>query len=277
MLLTRFITSVVLLGVLALALFSGSQLIVAMLCAIFFAAATWECSRLFKLRTPKTVTAVLTALFVAKDYVDTANLDVGLFGLSFLVLVVLVIPALKQGLPSQEGKWNQLFCASYFLSIFACFWAIETLFISAAVWPVLLLSVLAIVWVADIGAYFVGKAFGRKKLAPSISPGKSWEGALGGWLLALLYAVACSQVLWLQATFPSLLKAAWGWLGLVSVITVLVATSVVGDLFESQLKRRSQVKDSSHLLPGHGGVLDRIDSLIFMMPLVVLILGLMRR
>ena len=133
-----------------------------------------------------------------------------------------------------------------------------------------LLSVLVIVWLADTGAYFAGRAFGRRKLAPSISPGKSWEGAIGGWLLVLLVAAG---VLASGLQAPTLVSHFAGTHGLALgalALTVLVAFSVVGDLFESQLKRQAGVKDSSALLPGHGGVLDRIDALLPVLPLALL-------
>jgi len=129
---------------------------------------------------------------------------------------------------------------------------------SGSVW---LLFVLLLVWSADIGAYFAGRAWGRRKLAPSVSPGKSWEGVAGGMLATLLLALVFG--VWQQL----------GGLGIgVLVLITLVVTlgSVLGDLFESMLKRHRQIKDSSQLLPGHGGVLDRIDSLTAAVPLFAL-------
>ena len=134
-----------------------------------------------------------------------------------------------------------------------------------------LFSVMAIVWIADIGAYFCGKAFGKRKLAPTISPGKSWEGAIGGWICVLVLAAASSFIPALENTFTAQLLARKGWLIFVSVMTLITAASVVGDLFESSLKRRVSMKDSSNLLPGHGGVLDRIDALIPVLPLAALV------
>ncbi len=121
----------------------------------------------------------------------------------------------------------------------------------------LLLYLMTLVWVADIGAYFSGRAFGRHKLAPTISPGKSIEGVIGGLLLNLL---------WISGVWYY--SGGWGvgYLPFLLVSLVTVAFSVIGDLFESILKREAGVKDSSHLLPGHGGVLDRIDSLIAATP-----------
>ncbi len=129
-----------------------------------------------------------------------------------------------------------------------------------------LLSVMALVWLADSGAYFAGRAFGRRKLAPSISPGKSWEGVAGGWLAVLLLAAVW---LWAEGRWPasspsfySLLQMRWGWLGMALILALITGMSVVGDLAESLMKRAVGVKDSSRLLPGHGGVLDRIDALL---------------
>ncbi|MFY0989376.1 phosphatidate cytidylyltransferase [Halomonas sp. C05BenzN] len=130
---------------------------------------------------------------------------------------------------------------------------------SGAVW---LLFVLLLVWCADIGAYFAGRAFGRRKLAPRVSPGKSWEGVAGGMAATALLAVG-------YAVWQGL--GAGG--GLILVVATLVVTlaSVVGDLLESMLKRHRGIKDSSQLLPGHGGVLDRIDSLTAALPLFALL------
>lgn len=131
----------------------------------------------------------------------------------------------------------------------------------AAKGPVWTLFVLLVVWAADTGAYFVGVRFGRRKLVPRISPGKSWEGLFGGLGAVMLLAVAMLHWLglqWLQ--LPQLL--------FLTVLTALV--SVVGDLFESLLKRHAGAKDSSHLIPGHGGMLDRVDSLLAALPVFVL-------
>lgn len=141
-----------------------------------------------------------------------------------------------------------------------------------------LLSVLVLVWVADICAYFAGRAFGQKftsgKLAPAISPGKSWEGVWGGMvgvvLLAGCWVAADTR---LAAQVPSLYTrlAAQGWWLLLIGVAFLAAMSVVGDLVESLIKRSAGVKDSSGLLPGHGGVLDRIDALLPTLPLAMML------
>ncbi|MBS0346357.1 MAG: phosphatidate cytidylyltransferase [Proteobacteria bacterium] len=129
--------------------------------------------------------------------------------------------------------------------------------------PWLLLGVMGAVWLADIAAYFVGRAFGRRKLAPSISPGKSWEGACGAMLAVTLYGLSCISY-WGSFKGLALLPVALLLLGFTGL-------SIIGDLFESLVKRQAGVKDSGTLLPGHGGVLDRIDSLTSTLPVVALI------
>lgn len=139
-----------------------------------------------------------------------------------------------------------------------------------------LLSALALVWVADVAAYFAGRAFGRRKLAPRISPGKTWEGAVGGLLAVLALALAWTAIagLWPpagDALYPRLL--AHGLPVALPALCVLTAASVAGDLFESLVKRSAGVKDSSALLPGHGGVLDRVDALLPVLPAAMALLS----
>jgi phosphatidate cytidylyltransferase len=139
-----------------------------------------------------------------------------------------------------------------------------------------LLSVMALVWVSDICAYFAGRAFGgrwiTRKLAVTISPGKTWEGVagavLGVGLMALVWAYADSLTPGESMSIFSLLAQQWGLVG-VLLLGLLVAAGVVGDLLESLFKRAAGVKDSSGLLPGHGGVLDRVDALLPVLPLAL--------
>jgi len=130
--------------------------------------------------------------------------------------------------------------------------------------PGLLLATMAIVWIADTAAYFTGRAFGRRKLAPAISPGKTWEGVYGALAATAVYALL---LLWLA---PEVVHAgelgARALAGWVSLVLALTALSVVGDLFKSLLKRQRGVKDSGRILPGHGGVIDRIDALLAVLP-----------
>ncbi len=129
--------------------------------------------------------------------------------------------------------------------------------------PWWLLAMMGLIWVADTAAYFTGRKFGKKKLAPSISPGKTWEGVAGALIAVTVYALLVAWVSGLFVSYhllPGLLLASWWWTGL----------AVLGDLFESAIKRQAGVKDSGELLPGHGGLLDRIDALTSTLPLAAL-------
>lgn len=139
-----------------------------------------------------------------------------------------------------------------------------------------LLSSMAIVWVADIAAYFAGRAFGRHKLAPSISPGKTWEGAAGGAAAVVLAGLVLAGWPAASESLPALLVTRASAPLAAAALLVIVALSIVGDLHESVLKRLAGVKDSGKLLPGHGGVLDRIDALIPTMPVALGLYQLLR-
>jgi phosphatidate cytidylyltransferase len=128
----------------------------------------------------------------------------------------------------------------------------------------LLTWLMLLVWGADIGAYFAGRLFGKSKLAPNVSPGKTWAGVYGGMVTSMLISVIVAYLY-----LPEYSMKGWAWLLILSVAVVVI--SVIGDLFESLLKRNRGIKDSSALLPGHGGVLDRIDSLCSATPMFVLL------
>jgi phosphatidate cytidylyltransferase len=169
-----------------------------------------------------------------------------------------------------QGAWRSFLFLAGIVVFVACWHAL----VAARMQGVpFVLSLLLLVWLADIGAYFSGKAFGKHKLAPAISPGKTWEGAIGGWLVVMIVAAAAVFLHAFEPTLYSALLAHWGAVRTLLALTLLVAFSVVGDLFESMMKRQAGVKDSSGLLPGHGGVLDRIDALLPVLPLAMLLLG----
>lgn len=274
MLKTRIITAVLLLAVLLPVLFSKYFPAVAGVVTLFVAAALWEAARLFGVGSAKARLAGVAggALFVFLVLIAKPASVNSLYGVACLLWLLRYVPSLGMGLPPMQGGGNWSMAVTFSFAIFACFFAILSLYLQS---PLYLLSVMALVWLADIGAYFAGKAFGKRKLAPSISPGKSWEGAIGGGIAVLL--LASTTVLlapanpWLQDTFAVKLQARFGWALALLLLVLVVAASIVGDLFESQLKRRAGMKDSSNLLPGHGGVLDRIDALIPVLPLAALI------
>jgi phosphatidate cytidylyltransferase len=272
MLKTRIITAVVLLAVLLPVLFLQYFPAFSVVVTLFVGAAMWEAARLFGLKFPRVFGIACAALFVyLMDHAKPGAIN-SLFGVCVLLWVIRFTPSLGMGLPPLKGVANWTLGLTFSFSVFGCFFAIVALYLHS---PVYLLSVMVLVWIADIGAYFSGKAFGKRKLAPSISPGKSWEGAIGGAIAVLVLAslsiLAAGSVPWLQDTFAVRLQAHFGWALALLMLVIIVAASVVGDLFESQLKRRAAMKDSSNLLPGHGGVLDRIDALIPVLPLAALI------
>ncbi len=266
MLKMRVRTALVLLAALLAVLYSHSFLIFLCAVTVCFATAVWESFRLFNLKQPVIGATIWAGVFALTAlYGQTANANaLVLFGLCVAIWFVRLTPSLAIGLPPLDGIANRLLSGIYGIAIFGCFAAIIVLFRRS---PLYLFSVLAIVWIADIGAYFVGKAIGKRKLAPTISPGKTWEGAFGGLVVVLLVTIASTATPMLSDTFAVKLQATYGWIGLCVGMTLLVVASIVGDLFESQLKRRAGMKDSSSLLPGHGGVLDRVDGLIPALPL----------
>jgi phosphatidate cytidylyltransferase len=188
--------------------------------------------------------------------------------------VVASVWLLRQGVPAWSAIPRWIRVVSGFLMLWCAWLAVAQ---ARVVGINFLLSSLVLVWVADIFAYFAGKAWGgrfiRSKLAPSISPGKSWEGVWGGMLGVLVLATSW---LWIdqawQVAVPSLyshLAVKGVWFLLLGALMMAVM-SVVGDLMESLIKRSAGVKDSSGLLPGHGGVLDRVDALLPTLPLAMM-------
>ena len=272
MLKTRIITALALLAVLLPVLYFNNYAAFAVVATVFFGAAIWECFRLFNPKSGKAllVAGFWTAAFAWAFFGPNQPNPVFWYAISLLLWALRFAPSLKFGLPPLDSTANTLLSVVYAVSLVGCFAAIVSLF---AYSPLYLLSVMAIVWAADIFAYFSGKAFGKRKLAPSISPGKSWEGAIGGGIAVLVIATLLIVFAGapLANTFPVRVQASLGWPATYLILVLIVAASVVGDLFESQLKRRAGMKDSSNLLPGHGGVLDRIDALVPVLPLAALI------
>jgi phosphatidate cytidylyltransferase len=129
--------------------------------------------------------------------------------------------------------------------------------------PWSMLAVLLVVWIADTAAYFSGRRFGRHKLAPNISPGKTWEGVIGAFVAVVIYGLCASFVLQPSAN-------SYDRVFVLIFVVALTALSILGDLFESWIKRGAGAKDSGNLLPGHGGILDRIDSLTAALPFAAL-------
>lgn len=266
MLKTRVITALLLVAALGLVLFAMPPLAAALAFAAIAALAAWEWGGLMKQDQPARVMyAFVLMLFCWQLTVAAAPLVPVLLGISS-AFWILVVPFWFRRKWTLAG--NDFFGYLMGALVILPTWAAMVALHAVSVW--LLLAVMALVWVADISAYFAGRAFGRHKLAPAISPGKTWEGVAGAVVGVLVYGgivLGFSPLAGKVALAPPLL---------VLLLVLLTAVSVMGDLFESLLKRQAGIKDSSGLLPGHGGVLDRIDALTSTLPLAALILHLLR-
>ena len=280
MLKQRVITALVLLAVLLPALLSSNTQYFMGLSLLMICAGAWEWGRL---NGRSEVAAWLGGLLffllsvTAVDHAWSVHAPQSLWLLTGAAWVLLGGAVLRRGVNgwSQVPAWLRWLAG---LGLLVVAWL--ALMRARQVGVNFLLSVLVLVWAADVAAYFAGRAFGgrvfRVKLAPSISPGKTWEGALGGVVGVLL--VAGLWLVWDQNHLglePSLHTRLWsrGWWLALPAWVFLTAMSIVGDLFESLVKRSAGVKDSSGLLPGHGGVLDRVDALLPTLPLAMMLLG----
>ena len=272
MLKQRVITAIVLLALLLPALFASSPWPFAILTLILIGAAGWEWGRLNNAADAAIAMGVLLALGGADAMWLgwTGQPPAWLWWPVALAWVVGGALALRGG----PAGWPSVPLGLRWVLGLAMLWVAWLALAHARHLGInFILSVFCLVWMADIAAYFGGRAFGRRKLAPTISPGKSWEGVWSG--VAGVIALAFLWR-WIDATQPvdsqslySRLAAAWGLAGMVGGVVLLSAMSVVGDLFESLVKRAAGAKDSSQLLPGHGGVLDRVDALLPVFPIAI--------
>jgi phosphatidate cytidylyltransferase len=276
MLKQRIITALVLLAVLIPSLLASQAWPFASVVVVLVAAAAWEWGRLNGVAGagPALIAAVVLLLCALQIWeILPRAVEFAIFGIASIVWVCGAAWALRGGVDGwrHTPRWARLTVGVLVLSV-----AAVALLRARQVGLGFVLSIFCIVWVADVAAYAAGRAFGRRKLAPAISPGKSWEGVLGAvlavGLLGWAWLVAQSMLGDLGPSVFSALRERFGVLSAVLLVG-LVAMSVVGDLFESLVKRAAGVKDSSGLLPGHGGVLDRIDALLPVFPLVMALTG----
>ena len=272
MLKTRIITAVVLLAVLLPALFWLPPRGWAAFMLLVMGAAAWEWGRLCGLGGRGAVLlGVLTGASAALLLLYArANAAGEVLVYLAAALWLLAVPAwlhwrerVPAGLALAGLGW---------LMLLACWYAVWKIREAGALY---LLLLMATVWVADIAAYFAGKAFGRHKLAPAISPGKTWEGVAGAVVGVQLFALLMQFIEPSAPNYFGALAARVGVAGALLAALLLTGVSVVGDLFESLLKRHAGVKDSSQLLPGHGGLLDRIDALISTLPVALALVALL--
>ena len=275
MLKQRIITAIVLLLFLLPALFHHDTLYWRLLTLVMIAAGAWEWGRLNGLGTYASWTGGFVSLVACVMAWDLGMLERPhplLWTLAGGAWVLAGAFLLKAGVP----RWGRLPRALRLLGGWAALWLAWIAVIQAREAGItFLLSVLLLVWMADVAAYFAGKAWGGRyskvRLAPAISPGKSWEGVWGG--MVGVFVLAGVWLLLEQCGVlspPSLyghLRGQGGWVLLLLALVFMTAMSVVGDLVESLVKRSAGMKDSSGLLPGHGGVLDRVDALLPTLPL----------
>ncbi|HAX21192.1 MAG TPA: phosphatidate cytidylyltransferase [Hydrogenophaga sp.] len=277
MLKQRIITALLMMAVLLPALFYPSSEPFVLLSLLLMVAGGWEWARL-NACAPAVAKAVglglglaLLAFWLLGGLEQTWR---PVWLVSSLVWVGLAVVMLRRGVAGWS-VWPAAIRLGLGLLLLACAWL--ALVQARQLGVGFLLSVLSLVWMADIAAYAGGRAFGRRKLAPTLSPGKSWEGVVSGLAGVLLLGLGWRWFDGQQLTDQPSLFTRLQTLGeLVSWLAVigLTAMSVVGDLLESLVKRSAGMKDSSQLLPGHGGVLDRVDALLPVLPLAMMLVTL---
>ena len=269
MLKQRIITAVILAAAFFGALFGLSLMHFAVLMMIALVTASWEWAQLSGLAKGATIAfcaVVLAAEFALLHYIGFDQTTgframppvVIICGLASVFWIVIAPLWLK-------NEWSTRGAAAMSaigVVLLVAVWVAMAQLHARSPW--LLLAVMLTVWLADTAAYFSGRKFGRRKLAPTISPNKSWEGVYGGLISVVIYAMLVVTLSPLSMQ-PVAVRVA-----IVVVALLLGGISVVGDLFESLMKRQAKVKDSGHTLPGHGGVLDRIDAQLPVLPIATL-------
>ena len=260
---SRVATAGVLLGIFLAAFLLASPRVWAVLCALAILPAAWEWGRLA--HASRLANAVFAA-FLALAVLLLAAVP----GLQSWTRLVFAIATAFWVIGAPLWLWRKPAVSRPLLMVLgaivlvAAFGALAQ-FRETGSW--LLIAIMAVVWVSDTAAFFCGRRFGRHKLAPSISPAKTWEGVWGALISVAVYAGI------LIAFFPAVLPATYRGAAFVAAALVLAILGIVGDLFESQMKRYAGVKDSGSVLPGHGGILDRIDALMPVLAAAALLFG----
>lgn len=254
----RVLTALILAPLVMIGIFLLPKFEFALITAIVLAIAGWEWSRLIGFTAIKKqalyVLILLLALFVAQKIFPALILIIAMvWWLAALYLVV--------HYPQSARYWAKRKIISALMGLCVlvpCWVGMNMIRDKGAIY---LLLAFFLVWSADTGAFFIGRSWGKHKLAPRVSPGKTMEGLLGGLALTLIAAILAGLLMKV-----SLLQ----WSGLLLLAIIIALASVLGDLFESMMKREAGVKDSGNWLPGHGGLLDRIDGLTIAMPVFAL-------
>ncbi|RZL39057.1 MAG: phosphatidate cytidylyltransferase [Rubrivivax sp.] len=278
MLKTRVITAIVLLAVLLPVLFQASPWPFAWVSVALIGAAGWEWARLNGLPGTGAVAAGVALALACVWTLLIGGLNAPPPWVWWLATGVWVLGG-AYALRAGPTGWPHIARGGRLALGALLLWGAWLAIVQAKVHGInFILSVFCLVWMADVAAYFGGRAFGKRKLAPAISPGKSWEGVWSGLAGVILLGIVWVHVIdvRLAVDSPSLFTLLVQRQGIVSLLALvfLGAMSVVGDLFESLVKRAAGAKDSSGLLPGHGGVLDRIDALLPVFPLALALISL---
>lgn len=226
----------------------------------------WEWAGLSGLLRYKKI-AYLALVAIGCYTIDIFSDDIQLWVLYLSIPVWLLVSYWVVRYPDSVGYWGASWRRAFLgLVILLPAWTSLALLKQLRTDGLLVLLLMLIIWGADIGAYFSGRAWGRAKLAPQVSPGKTWAGAYGGLLTALIVCWFFAASFGVMQTQPLI---NWLWFALLAMVTATV--SILGDLTESMIKRHQGVKDSGKLLPGHGGMMDRIDSLVAGLPFYTLL------
>jgi phosphatidate cytidylyltransferase len=267
MLKTRIITAIILIVFFLSALFYLPAVFWAILLLGLAVIAAREWCRLASFTTNQTVLYLILTTLLGGELLlllsEAVAIDPGSFSMLWIYMAsclfwVIVVPILLR--TTYPVKYASLLMLMGWLVLLPTCLALYQL---RAIDPWLLLGFMGVVWVSDSAAYFAGRAFGKHKLAPDISPGKTWEGVAGA-----LAAVFCYALLWgllIEKEHEIMI------IGLILLSLVLAVLGIIGDLFESLMKRQAGVKDSGNILPGHGGILDRIDALTSTLPVAILV------
>ncbi|MDH5180041.1 MAG: phosphatidate cytidylyltransferase [Gammaproteobacteria bacterium] len=271
MLKQRILTAIILVPLLVWGIFALPKQWFTLLAAIVFLAACWEWTRLAELTSSLqrvVYCVVLAALMVlywqlTVKHHPAVKISLYITALLWLGALVWLYMYEAKGMRQPVSKAQRIVIGYILLLMPFTGFAVLSYYTANA--PQYILYLLVSIWVADSGAYFSGRKWGKHKLAPTISPGKSREGVVGGMIGSMLVAVLAGSLVF------KLQGADWAVFVLITLISVIV--SVAGDLFESVFKRQTGIKDSGSLLPGHGGILDRVDSLNSAVP--VFVTGLM--
>lgn len=266
MLRQRLLTALVLIPLVIWGVLALPATWLALILALFMLIGSWEWSRLVHINSvPGRVAYLVVAALVMGSlwlYARNPSLTISLMYIALGWWLLALLWVLQPGLFAGHSAVNTLIKAAAGLLVLVPAWlALITLHAGAGFGPWYLLFAMALSWVADTGAYFSGKRWGRHKLAPAVSPGKTREGVYGALLLVALYAALAGWQWELHSTQLLLF---------VVMCVVIAMASVLGDLFESLIKRHGGYKDSGAIFPGHGGVMDRIDSLTAVAPLFLL-------